>query len=70
MTQMDEFTLDLLTNDEVLAVNQDDLGKAANVRVEGWGPGNLVRPLHDGSIAVGLFNRGYEPADVAGGGAT
>ena len=27
MTQLDEFTLDLLTNDEVLDVNQDPLGK-------------------------------------------
>lgn len=57
MTQLDEFTLNLLTNDEVLEVNQDPLGKQAN-RVsqiddlEVW-----VKVLEDGSKAVGLFNR-------------
>jgi alpha-galactosidase len=64
MTQMDQFTLDLLTNDEVIDVNQDELGKGAR---RAWKEGDLEvwsRPLHDGSIAVGLFNRGYEPADV------
>ena len=64
MTQMDQFTIDLLTNAEVIDVNQDELGKAATrVGKEGdlevWS-----RPLFDGSIAVGLFNRGYEPAEV------
>ena len=29
MTQLDDFTLSLLTNDEVLAVDQDPLGKQA-----------------------------------------
>ncbi len=29
MTKFDDFTLSLLTNDEVLAVNQDPLGKQA-----------------------------------------
>jgi alpha-galactosidase len=29
LTQLDEFTLNLLTNDEVLEVNQDPLGKQA-----------------------------------------
>lgn len=58
LTQLDEFTLNLLTNDEVLEVNQDPLGKqAARVSqdgvVEAW-----AKPLADGSWAVGLFNRG------------
>jgi alpha-galactosidase len=64
MTQMDPFTIDLLTNDEVIDVNQDELGKAAT-RV--WKDGELEvwsRPLHDGTVTVGLFNRGYEPAEV------
>ena len=29
MTQLDDFTLNILTNDEVIAVNQDALGKQA-----------------------------------------
>ena len=58
MTRLDEFTLGLLTNDEVIAVNQDPLGKqAARVKKDGdaevW-----AKPMDDGSVAVGLFNRG------------
>jgi alpha-galactosidase len=58
MTRLDEFTLSLLTNDEVIAVNQDPLGKqAARVKKDGdaevW-----AKPMDDGSVAVGLFNRG------------
>ncbi len=65
MTQLDEFTLGLLTNDEVLDVNQDPLGKqAAQIRKDGflevWS-----KKLSDGSMAVGLFNRGIMPADVS-----
>ncbi|MEP6492068.1 MAG: NPCBM/NEW2 domain-containing protein [bacterium] len=57
LTQMDDFELNLVTNDEVLAVHQDALGKAAdrisrNDELEAW-----ARPLADGSLAVGLFNR-------------
>lgn len=64
MTQMDEFTLSLLTNDEVIEVNQDPLGKQAgrtyvNGTVEVW-----TKELEDGSIAAGIFNRGEEKADV------
>jgi alpha-galactosidase len=64
MTQLDEFTLDLLTNDEVLAVDQDELGNAAT-RVASAGNAEVwSRPLADGTIAVGLFNRGVEPTTV------
>jgi alpha-galactosidase len=65
LTKLDDFTLGLLTNDEVLEVNQDPLGKqATRVVQEGttevWG-----KQLADGSWAVGLFNRGILPADVS-----
>lgn len=64
LTRLDDFTLGLLTNDEVLAVNQDPLGKQAsriskNGELEVWG-----RELEDGSKAVGLFNRGEKPSTV------
>ena len=66
MTQLDPFTFSLLSNDEVLAVNQDPLGKQAQ-RV--WASPDMVeawaRPLADGSTAVGLFNRG-DVATTAG----
>jgi len=64
LSQLDAFTLAILTNPEVLEVDQDPLGRAARrVRVDGrtevW-----ARPLADGSVAVGLFNRGIQAADV------
>lgn len=60
MTQLDEFTLSLLSNDEVIAVNQDALGKQARRVAENSGESTEVwsRPLSDGTLAVGLFNRG------------
>jgi hypothetical protein len=62
MTQMDDFTLNLLSNDEVLAIDQDPLGKPAQkASVQGdiqvW-----TKPLSDGSLAVGIFNLGAQSA--------
>lgn len=62
MSQLDDFTLNLLTNDEVLAVDQDPLGKGAvKVRTDGdiqvWS-----KELADGSKAVGIFNLGPQSA--------
>ena len=55
--QMDEFTAGLLTNDEVLEVNQDPLGRQAR-RVAQTGDTEVwAKPMEDGSYAVGLFNR-------------
>ena len=64
MTRMDEFTYSLLTNDEVLEVNQDPLGVQAKRfskigDLEVWS-----KPMEDGSKAVGFFNRGEYSADV------
>ena len=57
MTQLDDFTLNLLTNDEVLEVNQDPLGKQAR-RVSQEGSVEVwAKPMEDGSMAAGLFNR-------------
>ena len=61
----DAWTLALLTNPEVLAVNQDALGLAAQrmtnapVGVEIW-----TKKLADKSLAVGIFNRGKSAASV------
>jgi alpha-galactosidase len=57
MANMDRFTLDLLTNAEVLDVNQDPLGKAASRKAKTWFGEVWARPLWDGTLAVGLFNR-------------
>ncbi len=56
LTQLDPFTFSLLTNDEVIAIDQDALGKQA-VRVGGAGQHQIyAKTLEDGSLAVGLFN--------------
>jgi alpha-galactosidase len=65
LSNMDKFTIDLMTNDEVLDVHQDPLGKAAR-RVARDGTTEVwARPLFDGTLAVGLFNRGVETVKVA-----
>lgn len=62
--RLDEFTLSLLTNDEVLDVNQDPLGKQA-VRTEIANGGEiLIKELEDGTKAVGIFNPGSAPASL------
>ena len=64
LTKLDEFTLNLLTNDEVLDVSQDPLGRQAG-RVARDGPLEVwAKDMEDGSKAVGLFNRGGEEAPV------
>lgn len=64
MSEMDKFTIDLLSNDEVLEVNQDALGKTASRRSHDGRTEVWARPLWDGTIAVGLFNRGQHAAKV------
>jgi len=64
ITRMDNFTLSLLTNDEVLDVDQDLLGEpgrrvAIDEDREIW-----VKDLEDGSKAIGLFNRGEAETEV------
>ena len=56
--RIDAFTLNLLSNDEVLAIDQDPLGKAARVVVDDNGMQIWLKPLEDGSYAIGLFNTG------------
>lgn len=56
LTKLDEFTLSLLTNDEVIAVDQDPMGRQATII---WRQGDLfimAKDMEDGSKAVGLFN--------------
>lgn len=55
---MDDFTLNLLTNDEVIAVNQDPLGNQARQLLEKDSWQIWTKQLEDGSYAVGIFNLG------------
>jgi alpha-galactosidase len=65
MTQFDAFTTALMTNHEVMEVSQDPLGRGARriwqrERLELW-----ARPLADGTMAAGLFNRGLQAAPMS-----
>ena len=54
----DEWTTAILSNPEVLAVNQDALGKPARrMTADGSAAEMWVKELADGSLAVGFFNR-------------
>jgi alpha-galactosidase len=65
MTQLDDFTIGLLTNDEVLAVDQDPLGKqGAAIPGTDAGVDIFVKDLEDGTKAVGLFNRTEMPNTI------
>jgi alpha-galactosidase len=64
MSELDKFTVDVLSNDEVIDVNQDPLGKPAGRRMQDGRLEVWARPLWDGTLAVGLFNRGQQAANV------
>ncbi len=58
MQRLDDFTLNLLCNDEVLAVDQDLLGKQAK-RVSTQGDIQVwAKTLADGTKAIAVFNTG------------
>jgi alpha-galactosidase len=62
---MTKETLATLSNQELIAIDQDPLGRQAkrvaqNGQSEVW-----ARPLADGSMAVAFFNRGQDSAAVA-----
>jgi alpha-galactosidase len=57
LSKMTPETLALLTNKEVIAVDQDPLGKQGD-RVWAQGPSEIwAKPLSGGAKAIGLFNR-------------
>ncbi len=65
LTQIDDFTLNLLTNDEILDVNQDMLGKQAKPILKTKNIQIWVKDLEDGTKAVGLFNLGDQSQKIA-----
>jgi len=64
LSQLDAFTLNLLSNDEVLEVNQDPLGKQAYQMRKGDDYEIWARDLADGSKAIGLFNKTDQPLNI------
>jgi alpha-galactosidase len=64
MQHLDEFTLNVLGNSEVIDVDQDPLGRSATVVRLTPQTFLMVKELADGTKAVGLFNQGEAPAHV------
>lgn len=56
LSKLDPFTLNLLTNDAVIAINQDVLGKQAQQLIKNDSCQVWVKELADGSKAIGVFN--------------
>jgi alpha-galactosidase len=65
LRNMSKETLEILTNREAIAVDQDALGMQGR-KVRDNGPQEVwMKPLADGSRAVILFNRGTEAGSIA-----
>jgi alpha-galactosidase len=65
MAALDDFTLGILCNSEVIDVDQDALGWQARVIRQTADEFILEKPLEDGSVAVGLFNLSESPKTIA-----
>ena len=65
VSQMDDFTINLLCNNEVNDVNQDPLGYMAVPIATNGDCVTYAKPLEDGSMAIGLFNKSNESQEVS-----
>ncbi len=65
LRNMTEETKSILMNREVIAIDQDPAGKPVKRIAQDGTKEVLARPLHDGSMAVGLFNRGDQPTEIS-----
>lgn len=67
LTDMDAYTVETLTNTEVIALNQDPLGiQAARVRKDG-DLEVFAKPLANGDWGIALLNRGLTNAEIGAG---
>jgi alpha-galactosidase len=64
LRNMQPTILEILTNREVIAVNQDKDGKQGRRVAKSGDQEVWARPLLDGGQAIGLFNRGATPAKM------
>lgn len=64
LEKLDPFTTSLITNDEVLDIDQDSLGKQATCVSQSGDLKVYAKPLEDGSWAVGLCNTGKDSTSV------
>ncbi|MGI9277057.1 MAG: putative Ig domain-containing protein [Endozoicomonas sp.] len=59
LASMDDFILGLLTNDDAIDINQDYPAQPPVREILGWMKEVWRKPLHDGHLAVGIFNRAF-----------
>jgi alpha-galactosidase len=65
MSKLDDFTLNVLCNSEVIDIDQDSLGKQGIVVRKTSDEFILEKQLEDGSMAVGLFNLTTAPRSIS-----
>ena len=66
VSRLDDFTLNLLSNDEVLAIDQDVAGRQAQQKIKTNDYQIWVKDMADGSKTIGIFNmsNGYKNISV------
>jgi alpha-galactosidase len=65
LSKMSAETKSILMNKDAIAIDQDPLGKQGD-RVSADGPFEVwSKPLKDGSVAVGIFNRGHDAEQMS-----
>ncbi len=65
LSRIDDFTYNLLSNDDVLAIDQDPAGKAALPVVKNDAYQIWVKELADGSKAVAIFNMSEDTQKIS-----
>lgn len=64
LTKLDDFTLNVLCNPEVIAIDQDPLGQCARVIFIGADQFLMIKDLENGDHAIGLCNGSDATADM------
>lgn len=64
LTRLDDFTLNVLCNPEVIAIDQDPLGQCARVIFTGADQFLMIKDLANGDHALGLCNYSDAAADM------
>ncbi|MBO7683159.1 MAG: NPCBM/NEW2 domain-containing protein [Kiritimatiellae bacterium] len=64
LTQLDDFTMSLLTNDEVIETSQDELGAQAACVAKGPRAEIWAKPMSDGSLVFAMFNTFVVPTRI------
>ena len=64
LSKMTPDTLAILTNKDVIAIDQDPMGRQGDRAAQEGTQETWTKPLSGGRTAVGLFNRGTEPQQM------